>query len=411
MLDVRLMRWVDQLVGTALCSGLAVSKQVTAPLRTSSRPIRKIAVMKFFGLGSIVVASPSLQALRETYPGAEIIFLTFKANKEVLEILGLCDRVILIDNSSLPAFARSTMAAIAELRREGIDLAIDYEFFAKYPLALASLAGIPKKAGFCLTLEPWRTSLLDFHGYYNHYYHTRDIMLSLVYLLATGDKYYLDFEAWRTRYAYPTVAPADTDVQRVRELLAAKGFKAGQRLVLLNPNVAAELAPNTKRWPEARYGELATAICREYPDAFVAFIGAKSEFDYVTRIATTCRSNRVVSTAGELSLRELLALLSIAQLFVTNDSGPMHLACLVGTPIVGLFFAETPTLFAPIGEHVATVAPNLYSLPMFSVYTGKNTVNLENMPARAVLVEEAMAQVRKMIAVRAGAAKPKAAKG
>src|SRR5262249_51816270 len=161
----------------------------------------------------------------------------------------------------------------------------------------------------------------------------------------------------------------------------------------MNPNVAAELAPNIRRWPETRYSELASAISREYKDAFVAFVGAKSERDYTTRIATACQSERVVSTAGELSLRELLALLSQAHLFVTNDSGPMHLACLVGTPIVGLFFAETPTLFAPIGEHVATVVPQLYSMPMFSVYTGKNAVNLENMPARAVSVEEAMAEV------------------
>ena len=60
---------------------------------------------------SIVVASPSLLALREAYPNAEIIFVTFKANKEILNILGLTDRNIFIDNSSLKNFTKTTAQA------------------------------------------------------------------------------------------------------------------------------------------------------------------------------------------------------------------------------------------------------------------------------------------------------------
>src|SRR5262249_44632835 len=186
--------------------------------------------------GSIIVASPSLAALREAYPGAKIIFLTFSANREILDILGLVDQTILIDNSSLTAMARSTLAAMQELRRQKVDRAIDFEFLAKYPLALASLASIPQKAGFYLTLEPWRQTLLDVHGYYNHYYHTRDIFLSLVYLLVTGDKYYLDFDSWRERYAYPKIEPSEVDERRVQELLAKRGMQPGHKLVLVNPN-------------------------------------------------------------------------------------------------------------------------------------------------------------------------------
>ena len=411
MIDVKLMRWLDQSVGTALCTALAGWKRATSIFRRESSEVRTIAIMKFFGLGSIIVASPALRALHESYPDAKLIFVTFKQNREILDILGLVDQAIFIDNSSMAAMLRTSLAAIAELRRQRVDLAIDLEFFAKYPLALASVANIPRKAGFYLTLEPWRRSLLDVHGYYNHYFHTRDIFLSLVYLLVTGDRYYLEFDKWRERYQYPRIEPYDVDLRRVHELLATKGMKPGQRLILVNPNAAAELAREIRCWPEERYSELVQAICREHGDAFVALVGAKSESDYTGRIAASCHSDRVVSVAGEMSLRELLAALSIAHLFVSNDSGPMHLACLTGTPIVGLFFAETPTLFAPIAEHAETVAPNLYSLPMFSVYNGKNPVNLDNTPARAVSIEEAMVAVRKLIAVRPRMTKPRVVKG
>jgi len=61
-----------------------------------------------------------------------------------------------------------------------------------------------------------------------------------------------------------------------------------------------------------------------------------------------------------------------SRLVVSNDSGPMHLACLVDAPIIGLFFADSPTLFAPLGSRVRSVAPPLYSIPLFSVYNGKD---------------------------------------
>jgi heptosyltransferase-3 len=114
--------------------------------------------------------------------------------------------------------------------------------------------------------------------------------------------------------------------------------------------------------------------------------------------------------AGELSLRELLVLLAEAKLFVTNDSGPMHLGCLVDAPIVGLFFADSPALFAPIGSRVRSIAPELYSIPLFSVYNGKDVVvgkpshEVGNAAACTVPVEAVMHAARELLAMRPGPA-------
>src|SRR5688572_22953063 len=125
------MRRIDAVVGNLACSVLATAKQVQAPFARPRGEVRKIVVMKFFGLGSIVVASPSLVALRELYPNAEIHFVTFKGNRELLELLGLTDKNYFIDPSTPVAFARSTLATIRTLHAENCDLAIDLEFFAK----------------------------------------------------------------------------------------------------------------------------------------------------------------------------------------------------------------------------------------------------------------------------------------
>src|SRR3954464_10831271 len=207
-MDVELMRRLDRVLGDAACSALATAHRLRKSFAATdpSRPVRKIAVMKFFGMGSIIVASRSLAALRDAYPGAELHFVTFASNRGILDILDMTDHNHYVDPSTPQAFVKTTLAVAAALRRARCDLVLDLEFFAKFPLVLGSLAGIPQKAGFYLTSESWRRELLDIAGFYNSYFHTSDIFLSLVYLCATGDYYYTNFSEFSAKYKYPQIA-------------------------------------------------------------------------------------------------------------------------------------------------------------------------------------------------------------
>lgn len=397
------MRRIDALAGNLLCSALAAGKELSRPFARAPGEVKKIAVMKFFGMGSIVVASPALAALRDQYPGAEIHFVTFKSNQALLDILGLTDRQHYIDPSTPASFTRSTLGVLRALRAARCDLAVDLEFFAKFPLTLASLAGIPRKAGFYLQSEAWRRTLLDISGIYNHYFHTKDIFLSLPYLIATGDHYFVDFAAFAAKYSYPRIVPSEVERAALRKKLAPR-VGHGDQIFVINPNTSPDLAPEARKWPEERYAELADRLIKEHPRARVVFIGAGSEKTYVERVASKVKSPRAFSTAGELSLRELLVLFAEASLVVSNDSGPMHLACLVDAPTVGLFFADSPTLFAPIGSRVRSVAPPLYSIPLFTVYNGKDITvgrparEITNVAACTVSVDSVMTEVRDVLA-------------
>jgi len=399
------MRRLDRVLGDAACSALATAHRLVKPFVTT-RPVRKIAVMKFFGMGSIIVASKSLFALREHYPGAQIHFVTFQSNRAILEILGMTDRNHYVDPATPQAFVRTTLEVARELRRAKCDLVLDLEFFAKFPLVLGSLAGIPQKAGFYLTSESWRRELLDVTGFYNSYFHTSDIFLSLVYLCATGDYYYLGFNDWATKYKYPRIAPSELERAQLRAKLASHGIGRGDPLFVINANSSPDLAPEARKWPKPRYAELADELVAHTPNARVCFIGAPNERAYVHDVAELCRTPRRHVLAGELSLRELLVLFGEARLVVSNDSGPMHLACLVDAPIVGLFFADTPSLFAPIGSRVRCVAPTLYSIPLFSVYNGKDVAvgkpssEVGNAAACTVTVETVMHEARELLAMR-----------
>jgi hypothetical protein len=84
----------------------------------------------------------------------------------------------------------------------------------------------------------------------------------------------------------------------------------------------------------------------------------------------------------------------------------MHLACLVDAPIIGLFFADSPTLFAPIGSRTRSIAPELYSIPLFSVYNGKDIAvgkpssEIGNAAACTVPLETVMRAARELLAPR-----------
>ncbi len=400
------MRRIDGVVGNLVCKALAGATAIRRPFTGPLGPIKNIVVMKFFGMGSIVVASPAVAALRAHHPGARIHFVTFKGNREILELLDVADRHHYIDPSTPASFTATTLATIRALRAAGCQLAVDLEFFAKFPLALASLAGVPRKAGFYLQSEPWRRTLLDVTGIYNHYFHTKDIFLSLPYLIATEDPYFLDFEAFAARYQYPRRSPSQLERAELRRKLAAV-LRPGDELIVINANTSPDLAPEARKWPVERYAELADRLVAERPRARCLFIGAPGERVYVERIARACKSGRAASIAGMLTLRELVTLFAEATLVISNDSGPMHLACLVDAPIVGLFFADSPTLFAPLGSRVKSVVPPLYAIPLFTVYNGKDITvgrpssEITNAAACTVSVDHVVAEARAVLAMPA----------
>ena len=400
------MRRLDRLLGNAACSMLATAHQLAKPFAGKDRPIKKIAVMKFFGMGSIIVASQSLAALRDHYPDAELHFVTFKSNK-VDPRHPRDDRPRplrrSVDAADVPDVdaRRRARAPQGEVRSRARPRVL-----REVPARASSLAGIRQKAGFYLTAESWRRELLDITGIYNCYFHTSDIFLSLVYLVTTGDFYYLRFKEFAAKYRYPKIEPSEIERAALRAKLAGFGIRPGDPLFVINANTSPDLAPEARKWPQERYAALADELVATTPNARALFIGAAHERDYVTSVANHCKTPRRHVLAGDISIRELLVLFAESKLVVSNDSGPMHLACLVDAPIIGLFFADSPTLFAPLGSRARSVAPDLYSIPLFSVYNGKDvavgkpSADVGNAAACTVPLDTVMREARELLAMR-----------
>lgn len=130
----------------------------------------------------------------------------------------------------------------------------------------------------------------------------------------------------------PRLFMKEEEVKRAKELLYQRGYVAGKRLIGINPGAAYGSA---KCWPAERYRLVAERLLED-PDTYVVFFGDSSNVPLVKGICQGM-SKRAMNLAGITSLRELMALIKDCDLLLTNDSGPMHIAAALGTPIVALF--------------------------------------------------------------------------
>jgi lipopolysaccharide heptosyltransferase II len=337
--------WIDKWVGPVLCAALLVLKQLRRR-RAPAAPetLNKVLVLKLWGMGSIVLASPLLQELRARYPEARIVFVTLEENAAILRCLPAIDGSITIDLSrGIPRFLMQTLAVIRRVRRERYDLLLDLEFFTRFSAIFSFLARPRCSYGFS-SKGSMRGQLHDAEVPFNTYNH---VVLNFLSLLRGKPVEPLpEFDIAGPR-VLPAIAADDASAAALARRLAAKpGFREGRALVAVNPN-AGDMALE-RRWPERPMLDFLKGLCAT-EDVNVVLTGGASERQFVASLVDASGlGERLVNLAGEIGIEELVALYGRSDVVVTNDSGPLHIAAAAGASIVALFGPETPTLYGPL---------------------------------------------------------------
>lgn len=353
------MKAIDQHLGRLLCAILSLWPRKAQVL--GSHPVQTIAVVKFWGLGSLVLLGPAIQRLRERYPGARIVLVTQKANREVLELLNYADEAWYLDlGAGMSHFVLSLYRLVCQLRRVPIDLLIDAEFLTRFSALLTCVSGAKFRVGFSVP-EIYRGHFHDAYHPFNPHFHMVENFIALAEQNLTPAN---------PPAPLPLLTPPKSAHQSLREKFPAKWKQAGERLIVVNPN-AGELALE-RRWPPERFAELITAL-QTHHLGVVVLIGAPSERAYIGRLKAMLPDgvDQVMDLSGQTSLAELAALFSEASLLISNDTGPLHLACATGTPTVAIFGPETPVLFGPRNPRSRTLYQNLACSPCLTVHNGR----------------------------------------
>ena len=299
--------------------------------------VQKMLVVKFFGIGSLVLATPFFREVRKRFPNAEIHLLTLSSNRAVMEMITGVDRVHFVDlGGHIGAAVAVYVGCLWATLRQRYDVVIDMEFYTRASAVVSLASWAPVRIGYHAQ-GIYRGNIQSHRVPFNNYWHVARNFLSLLEPFG----YRVDDEE--------TIPTLDIPAQPLPAAQAVFDTLAGARYVVINVN-AGELAYE-RRWFPDRFAALAARLSTTY-DMTCVFIGAPSERAYVQAVAEDAEGQgaRVFNTAGDLDLTSMAQMCRDSLLVISNDSGPLHIAAATGTPVVGFFGPETPVLYGPAGS-------------------------------------------------------------
>jgi len=306
----------------------------------------RFLVVKFGSLGDIVHCLPSVAQLRDAFPNAEIDWLIERKNKIVVEMSRLNVRLIPIDtyqwrNSPGIGSAKEIAELVWALSTDGYDCTIDFQGLLKSAF-FAYLSGAPVRIGW--ERDFLRESVSRF--FYTEVVtpkriHIIDQQMELLKPLGIDPK-------WETEVRLQVGSGPRRSVEQ--KLAGLTDY------VVINPGANW----STKVWEPERFGELASRLLNDGHPVVVTW--GPGEEDLVARLKRSAgRGIHEIPT----SLEELVALCEGARLFIGGDTGPMHFAAAVGTPIVSVFGPTSSDRNGPFRREDVVVERRLSCRPCY----------------------------------------------
>jgi len=298
---------------------------------------RRILLLRTDRIGDVVLTLPMVDLIKARYPEASVTFLVRDYTRELVDGYPGVDGVITLET------VEPGRDMFASIRNGGFDVA--FHVFPRPELAwLPWRAGIPMRVG---TSFRW----------YSFFFNKRipdhrkrsglhESILNVRLLRAIG--------ITAPESVRPTLRPTRIQQEAAEKVLARKGIGKTERFVVLHPGSGG----SARDWPAERFAALARELTTK--GVRVAVTGSGAEASLVSTV-TEATGGRAVPVAGEMSLMELGAFVSRASLFVSNSTGPLHIASAVGTPVIGLFppyDAASVKRWGPLAERVATFVPD-----------------------------------------------------
>jgi heptosyltransferase-2 len=305
----------------------------------------RILVHEVNWLGDLVMTLPTLAALRRRFPAARISVLIDHRLTTFFDGAGWIDEVIPLRRSGKRFGPLELARLTAQLRARQFDLAVVLPNSFVSALRMA-LAGIPARAGLVRDGRGWMLTnraapdgqLIKRHQV--HYW--------LEMLKAT-----LGVDADLNHIA-PEVAPRH--LARMREWLAARRNSC-PKLVAIAP--AAAYGP-AKEWPQSYYAALVSLLAQRGVQSVL--VGGAGDVAGCEAIAAAVTCGAIIA-AGQTNIGELMALLSLCDGFVGNDSGAAHLASSLGVPTVAIFGSTAPQRTGPLGPRTTILYKGLPCSP------------------------------------------------
>ena len=292
--------------------------------------MKNILVFNVNWLGDVIFSSPVFKALKQKYPDAKISCLALDRVKPVLELIPYVDEIIIFDEKQVRWNVFAKYAFVNNICRRDFD-AVFLLHGSKSRAKLMKQAGIPIRVGYdgngrgsCLTHIVPENDMIS---------HRSDFYLEVVNF----------FDVFVEDKTNVLTVPIDA-IDQVKGLLSASDISDEDFLVAVNTGGNWDL----KQWPEENFRLLVKTLAKDLK-VKVVLSGAVKDVDRVDRIVSSLDVDPIV-LAGKTGFRQLVALMQRADVVVSSDSGPLHVANAVGTSVVGIFGPTRPEITGPRGS-------------------------------------------------------------
>ena len=322
---------------TTLVASFLISLMFYRRRDLASADIRRIVVIKLDHLGDVILSIPALANLRAHFPGAHIAIVVNPSSGPIARIIPHVDEIICYDarffdrsGSGKRLNLKDGIRFAREMRRREFDLIVDLRgSFAPLGFALTARSGYRIDRGtYLVHRKTGRISPISRH----------EAEINLDMLARAGVP---------RGTIEMSLKLEETDLDSADSLLNSGNLRSP--VIVIHPGAPASL----KRWSAEKYAQLAGELLREY-NAGIVLVGRKEERQITSSIASAI-DHRVTDLSGGTTLGQLCAILQKADLFIGNDSGPMHIASACGTKVIGLFGPTSPQLFGPYGDNCAAL--------------------------------------------------------
>ncbi len=300
---------------------------------------KRILIIRTDRIGDVVLSLPAVRAVRKAFPGAYVAAMVSPATKDIVKGNPDINEIIIYDKKGKHRNFFKTLVFSLWLKKKKFDIALILHTTARVNL-ITCLARIPKRAGY--TRGKMDFLLTDRLYDVKRLGEKHEAEYSLDLLRSVGIK---------AKMSQPVVYINEMDEANAERLLKENGLREREKFIAVHPGASCI----SKRWPEENFALIADALSEEL-GVRIVLLSDEEESPTGEKVRSSMKKEPVF-LCGKTSLGETAALLKKSMLFISNDSGPVHIACAVGTPTISIFGRNqrglSPERWGPLGKNSA----------------------------------------------------------
>ncbi|MFA5085561.1 MAG: lipopolysaccharide heptosyltransferase II [Candidatus Omnitrophota bacterium] len=297
---------------------------------------KRIIIVRMDRIGDVVLSGPAIKAVRDAYPDSRIAVLVRPYAREAVDGNPYIDEVITYDKRGKEKGLFGKIRFISNLRHKRFDLAVILHPNNSSHI-VAYLAGIPKRLGYDKKLGVLLTKKIP---------HTKQY----------GLKHEIDYNIDLLRYI--GIKGSDKSLhlpvnkaseERINNLFNKNGISRKETVITIHPAASCR----SKRWSTERFAKISDILAEKYGARIVIISGPGGDKTVGDNVAKLMKS-AALNLSGKTSVSDIASILRRSKLLISNDSGPVHISCAVGTPVISIFGRKdrglSPERWGPVGK-------------------------------------------------------------